>query len=74
MTPPLNKHQRAVLTAMVVPLSRLQQPCHDIGGYMTSIHQTKLAFLSHMVAEAIADVKDEYAIVMELEADDGEMD
>lgn len=74
MTKPLTGHQRAVLTAMVVPLSRLQQPCHDIGGYMSSINQTKLAFLAHMVAEAIADVKDEYAIVMELESEDGEVD
>ncbi len=74
MTKPLNRHQRAVLTAMVVPLSRLQQPCHEIGGYMSSINQTKLAFLAHMVAEAIADVKDEYAIIMELEGDDAAVD
>ena len=57
---PLTDTQRTVLSTMVTSLGKLQDPCHESAQYMKNIGQFRLAFLTHMVCEAINDVRTEY--------------
>lgn len=61
---PLTETQRVVLTTMVQSLAKLQKPCRESADYMHSIGQLRLAFLTHMVCEAITDVRTEYLKAM----------
>lgn len=61
---PLTETQRVVLTTMISSLAKLQKPCRESAEYMHSIGQSRLSFLTHMVCEAITDVRTEYLKAM----------
>ena len=68
---PLTETQRTVLTTMISSLAKLQKPCQDSAEYMQSIGQSRLALLTHMVCEAITDVRTEYLKAITKEEDGG---